>query len=340
MTARAWEQTSWNWQDNVAPFLPLYGIDPESNWSLLSFSENAVYRVDTPTGEVFILRLHRPHYRSVDEILSEITFIEHLRADNILNTPAIISTQDGTMLAHAGEGEQQQHAVLFAYQPGGMPSEDGLPDKFHELGRISAQLHNYTSRHAALKNLKRPVWDVEVAVGENAMWGCWRHTRNMTAEQTQLLDAADRRVRAELERYGSPDNRWGLLHGDMRLTNILHSGDQTSIIDFDDCGFGWHMYEFACACTFMECSKDIDAITTSWLRGYTQIRPLSEADIQIIPALLMLRRLLMVGWFTTHQHSAEARALEPGFLEDSLTMAQNYLDGTFLSCLTRVTEEA
>lgn len=340
MTARAWEQTAWGWQDNVEPFLSLYGIDPESSWSLLSFSENSVFRIDTQEGDVFILRLHRPHYRSVDEILSEITFIEQLRADNILHTPAIIPTLAGNALAHAGEGEQEQHAVLFAYQPGEMPSEADLPEKFQELGRISAQLHSYTTSHDVLKRLNRPVWDVDVAIGENAMWGCWRHTRAMTPEQTRLLDAADRMVRAELERYGRPDNRWGLLHGDMRLTNILHSGGQTSIIDFDDCGFGWHMYEFACACTFMECSRDIAAIAGAWLKGYRQIRPLSEEDIQIIPTLLMLRRLLMVGWFTTHQHSAEARALESGFLEESLTMARGYLDGTFLPGLTRVTEEA
>ncbi|NHN89524.1 phosphotransferase enzyme family protein [Acetobacter conturbans] len=340
MTARAWQQTSWNWHENVASFLPLYGIDPASDWSLLSFSENAVYRIDTPQGEIFILRLHRPYYRSVSDIRSEITFIERLRKDDVLHTPAILTTQAGDTLSCTGNGEREQHAVLFAYQAGRMPPEDRLPEEFHELGRISAQLHDYTSTHAELNNLQRPVWDVDIAIGEQAMWGCWRHTCNMTQKQTALLDAADRKVRTELEHYGQPLRRWGLLHGDMRLTNILRNGDETFIIDFDDCGFGWHMYELACACTFMECCEGIEAITTSWLRGYQQLRPLSNADIRIVPTLLMLRRLLMVGWFTTHQHSAEARALEPGFLEQSLIMAKDYLEGTFLSCLTRETEDA
>ncbi|GBQ25727.1 putative homoserine kinase type II [Acetobacter estunensis NRIC 0472] len=340
MTARAWQQTSWNWHENVAPFLPLYGLAPDSAWSLLSFSENAVYRINTPQGETFILRLHRPHYRSVDDIRSEITFIEHLRTDKVLLTPAILPTLNRETLSFTGQGEQEQHAVLFAYHPGHAPSEDRLAEEFHELGRISARLHNYTATHTNLNRLRRPVWNVDVAIGPNAMWGCWRNTSNMTAEQTALLDAADRMVRTKLERYGRPIARWGLLHGDMRLTNILRNGDETCIIDFDDCGFGWHMYEFACACTFMECCDNIEALTTSWLRGYAQIRPLSQEDIQIVPTLLMLRRLLMVGWFTTHQHSAEARALEPGFLKKSLTMAKDYLDGTFLSCLTRTTENA
>ncbi len=38
----------------------------------------------------------------------------------------------------------------------------------------------------------------------------------------------------------------------MRLANLLIDGDRVTLIDFDDCGFGWFMYDFAAAISFFE----------------------------------------------------------------------------------------
>jgi Ser/Thr protein kinase RdoA (MazF antagonist) len=31
--------------------------------------------------------------------------------------------------------------------------------------------------------------------------------------------------------------RYGLVHADMRLANVLHDGPETYVIDFEDCGY-------------------------------------------------------------------------------------------------------
>ena len=43
-----------------------------------------------------------------------------------------------------------------------------------------------------------------------------------------------------------------MIHGDLRLANLLVDGETTKVIDFDDCGFGWLMYDCATTVSFFE----------------------------------------------------------------------------------------
>ena len=38
----------------------------------------------------------------------------------------------------------------------------------------------------------------------------------------------------------------------MRLANLLVDGRDVSVIDFDDCGFGWFMYDLGSSVSFIE----------------------------------------------------------------------------------------
>ncbi len=42
---------------------------------------------------------------------------------------------------------------------------------------------------------------------------------------------------------GTGPQRYGLVHADTRLANLLVDGGRVSVIDFDDSGFSW------CSCT-------------------------------------------------------------------------------------------
>ena len=60
------------------------------------------------------------------------------------------------------------------------------------------------------------------------------------------------RVRAGLAAYGTAPDRFGLIHADMRLANVLVDGEAVTLIDFDDSGEGWFAYDFAAAVSFFE----------------------------------------------------------------------------------------
>src|SRR5690606_9554539 len=116
----------------------------------------------------------------------------------------------------------------------------------------------------------------------------------------QTLEQLDRQLRTALAAYGTPPDRFGLIHADMRLANLLVAGDEVTLIDFDDCGFGWFMYDLAAGLSFIDTAPAAARLRQRWLAGYTAIRPLAPADLEIIDAMLLLRRMALLAWMGTH----------------------------------------
>ena len=58
-------------------------------------------------------------------------------------------------------------------------------------------------------------------------------------------------VSRELLAFVKSPDRFGLIHGDLVPENILIHAARLRIIDFDDAGFGWHMFELASSLYFI-----------------------------------------------------------------------------------------
>ena len=68
------------WTGNVRRALSHWGYE-DAKTKLLSLSENAVFRVEATDGSVWVLRLHRPGYRSAEQVESEMAWLDAVRAD-------------------------------------------------------------------------------------------------------------------------------------------------------------------------------------------------------------------------------------------------------------------
>jgi Ser/Thr protein kinase RdoA (MazF antagonist) len=114
----------------------------------------------------------------------------------------------------------------------------------------------------------------------------------------------------------------------MRMANLLVSPDTETItvIDFDDCGFSWYLFDLAASLSFIEHLDVVGELVAAWRSAYTRYAPLSAADVAMIPTLVMLRRLMLVAWLGTHPHS-DAVASIPDYARASLRLADDYLSG-------------
>jgi Ser/Thr protein kinase RdoA (MazF antagonist) len=97
------------------------------------------------------------------------------------------------------------------------------------------------------------------------------------------------------------------------------------VIDFDDCGHSWFIYDLAAALSFIETHPDVPALIDAWLTAYTRHRRLSRAEIAAIPSFILLRRLLLVAWIGSHADTAQARAMGLKFTTDTCSLADAYL---------------
>ena len=112
----------------------------------------------------------------------------------------------------------------------------------------------------------------------------------------------------------------------MRLANLLVDDAGTRLIDFDDCGFGWLMYDFAAAISFIEDDPRIPEFKAAWLRGYRSERALDAEDEAEIDTFVMLRRMALLAWIGSHIEAPEPQALAPDFAANTAWLGRNWLD--------------
>lgn len=292
--------------------------------TLINHSENHTFRVEAPAGR-YILRLHRPGYQSRAAIQSELAWVAALRKDAGMPVPHPLPGRNGRLVQ---ELAPERFGVLFALEPGAepLPGNDLVP-LFRALGGFAAAAHRHVRKWELPPGFTRPVWDAAAILDADGLWGDWRSAPNLTGPDAALLAAAETRLRAELADYGTGPDRFGLIHADMRLANLLVDGDRLTLIDFDDCGFGWFLYDFAASISFFETSPVVPALRRSWLEGYTAVRPLAAADLLMLDAMVLLRRMALLAWIGSHAETQLAQSHAAGFASDTAVLARAYLEG-------------
>jgi Ser/Thr protein kinase RdoA (MazF antagonist) len=132
-------------------------------------------------------------------------------------------------------------------------------------------------------------------------------------------------IRDRLVLYGSGPDRFGLAHCDLRLANLLVHETQVKVIDFDDCGFSWYMYDAATLLSFYEHLPGAAGLIDSWLEGYRTVRTVAQAEEEEIPTFVMLRRLLLVAWVGSHGETDLARSLGASYTDQTVSLCSDYL---------------
>jgi Ser/Thr protein kinase RdoA (MazF antagonist) len=319
------------WDERLEQFaraaLVNYGVGSDAELTLLNISENATYRVDDPaTGKRTVLRIHRPGYHTQEAIESELVWLQTLRDSHVVRTPAVLPDLNGThvVVARHADGEQR-HAVMFDWCPGIEPPEDRLVEDFKQLGEITARLHVQSRAWVRPSNFTRFTWNFDTSLGPDGHWGSWRDGIAVGAAEAEVLGRATDLMGRRLADFGSGPDRFGLIHADLRLANLLLDGDDIYVIDFDDCGFGWYLYDLGSAVSFIEHYPQIPEMVSSWADGYRRVAPLSAADEHELPTFIMFRRLLLVAWIGSHSGTELAKSMGEEYTATSCLLAERYL---------------
>jgi Ser/Thr protein kinase RdoA (MazF antagonist) len=307
-----------------------FGVATDAELTLLNVSENATYAVDDPiTGLRTVLRVHRLGYHDGAEIESELAWLEALRRDTGVRTPRVLPTVDGRRLLTLEEDGSStlRHLVHFEWLPGVEPTPSGerLVESFELLGSITARMHEHVQTWQRPAGFRRFAWDYDGSFGHEARWGRWQHGVAVGSAEREVLGRLDAALAERLARFGMGAERYGLVHADLRLANLLENGEETYVIDFDDCGSSWLLYDFGTAVSFFEHDARVPELTEAWVRGYRSVRSLSAEDEAEIPTFVMMRRLLLVAWIGSHAGTDLARSMGAEYTAGSCDLAEMYL---------------
>jgi Ser/Thr protein kinase RdoA (MazF antagonist) len=304
-----------------------YDLPRNASVQLVCLSENETYKVEAPSGQRWALRIERPGYQSRNTLASEIAWLVALRQDGVVATPVPVTGLNGAWVQTVRiEGAEPRSVVLFAWEKGTQPTIDmDLRQCFRSLGEIAAKMHDHSSRWTRPAGFERFTWDFETTLGNVARWGRWRDGLGMDATRIELFGRTAQLISSRLARYGTGPDRFGLVHGDLRLANLLLHDGELKVVDFDDCGFSWYMYDVAAVVSFYEHLPAVPGLIQHLLDGYRTVRAVSQAEEQEIPTFLMLRRLLLVAWVGSHSETDLARSLGVPYTDQTIALCSAYL---------------
>ena len=309
--------------------LALWDIPDGASARLINVSENATYLVEAPEGYKAVLRVHRENYHTKRAIECELAWIDALGAAGAVKTPRYYSGRNGEVIQQASHPglPEPRFLVLFEFVEGKAPDETGdMAAEFENLGTIAAHCHQHALTWRRPTPFERLVWDLDAVFGPSATWGNWRDGPNVTDEIREVLEAVEERIRARLTAYGKGPDRYNLIHADMRLANLLVSANETRLIDFDDSGMGWLMYDFAAAISFIEDDPRIPTLKAAWLQGYREVRALADADEAEMDTFVMLRRMALLAWIGSHIEAPEPKKYAPTFAKTTAALGEAYLN--------------
>jgi Ser/Thr protein kinase RdoA (MazF antagonist) len=313
-----------------------YGCAPASTVRLLNVSENATYLVEDPDAGPCILRVHRLAYHTEAEIESELAWMDALRAEAGVRTPRVLPAADGQRVLALPDIEEPpvpgasaepgalRHCVRFEYLAGTEPADDDAAH-FAELGEVTARMHRHARQWPRPPWFTRFSWDYDAAFGRVARWGRWQDGIGVGPAERAVLGRLDQVLADRLAAFGTGPDRFGLVHADTRLANLLVDGGRVSVIDFDDSGFSWFLYDVGTSVSFFEHQPHVPDLVASWLAGYRRVLSLPAQDEAEIWTFIMFRRLLLVAWIGSHQGADIAQQLGAGYTQDSCDLAERFL---------------
>jgi Ser/Thr protein kinase RdoA (MazF antagonist) len=218
---------------------------------------------------------------------------------------------------------------LGSIEEGVSGSAEAKARTYYTIGTMAARIHDFGAVWSPPEGFRLPSWDGETLVGDEPAWGrFWELDCLDEAQRAVVLRTRDR-VRGQLDDFGRTDDRFGLIHGDFLPENILVADDRPYLIDFNDSGTSWYLFEFATSLFFLQTDPDFETICTALMEGYRSIRPQPVGYEEMMPTLLIARGLSYLGWPHSRPEIEEARELAPLLAGWVVELCEQYLAGRF-----------
>jgi Ser/Thr protein kinase RdoA (MazF antagonist) len=262
----------------------------------LALSNNAVLAV-TIGSRRYVLRVHRPGYRTQDETASELRLLQFVGGATTLAVPQPLLTRDGALLTIVQDEQGfERHADLLTWLEGRVcrPGRGlGLARAF-QLGAALGHLHATVAQWSPEPALALPRWDADGLLTEASPYRPGPLEEAFTPEELPLVAEVARRVRDVFAKLGEGAGEWGVIHGDWILGNCQFRGLKPQLLDFDDCGWGLFLYDL---CPLLGNLLDDDdtrraaSLRAAVLAGYRSQRPLPQTHEAFIAPLIAARHV-------------------------------------------------
>ena len=258
---------------------------------LIRNRENAVFEMRLHSGNRAALRLHRQGYQPDAAIRSELWWCAELAKCGV-SVPAALPARDGRLLVTLSSGRA---ASVIEWIEGEALGEAGVPfttplplllDRHRALGTLLRNLHDTTAGLTLPADFQRPRWDLDGLTGETPFWGrFWDHPGASADQRAMLL-----RARVALRERLASLPPVQLVHADVLRENVLVNGRTVHLIDFDDSGWGFPLYDLGTTMSQNLYEPAYAEIRDALMEGY------GTRDTDQVETMTLARTCASVGW--------------------------------------------
>lgn len=267
-------------------------------------------------GSRYVARLYCHGGRSRGAVAYELRFLAHL-AKAGLGVPEPLACGDGEELVSIEAPEGTRHLVLFPYVPG-PPVSWELADHGGLLGRTLARLHG--SADGFQSRWPAPGADLGALIDRPlvALRRLLAHRRSVWHDVHKRAEV----LRAQLQkRAGELD--WGPCHGDFRPERVLLAHGRTAtVVGFDQCAPGWRAWDFSIV-AWSALDRADRSYWDAFIDGYTGVRPLGKADLELAQAFGDVRILWSLGIRAENAVIWGTRQVSDGVIDRELAALQS-----------------
>ena len=306
----------------------------DADIELVEIRENAVFRVTTRHAARYALRIHRHGYHTRAQLRSELQWLQALRRDGI-DVPQVVPTETGDLLTTVTkEGVPEPRQVdLFEWIEGeqlGVVTE-ALYDReayakiYRTVGELTAELHNHAVAWQPPAGFTRHAWDLDGLTGHTPVWGRFWDLDALSASERATIGRARQKVREDLIAYGQSPAHYSIIHADLLPENVLVQGDRVRVIDFDDAGYGWHLFDIATTMTMHRGPAHRAETLKAVVDGYRSRRRLTDEDLEHLALFLVARGFTYLGWMSTRHETDAARGEGRRLIENVCEEADAYM---------------
>ena len=308
--------------------LSLWGIS-NTKAELIAYRENVTFKAQDNFGNRLVLRFHRKDYSQKYEIVSELLWLEELNEKNI-NVPkpvksiqnnyiediegqliSVLSWIKGTPLTKINENKNKQINKII----------------FFNLGKEIAKVHNFSDCWIKPDQFCKRKWDIEGLLGESPVWDKFWTNPGLTQTQTDQINFMKNQCYFFLKKM-MHELDYGLIHADAVRDNVLVQDNyKVNLIDFDDSGFGFRLFDIATTLLHYISNKNFLTIKENILKGYLSERFL---DFHFLNIFILIRSFTYVGWNISRINEPNGKKRNKKYIDNIFAVSKN-LEIKFLS---------
>lgn len=288
----------------------------DATLALVSYAHNAVYEVRQDDVHA-VLRVYAP--RAKAEIDSELAWLKAIDTQ----TDLTITKPMCDLYTDALDGEPV-YAVLLQWVAGErIAPQDIQPHHAHATGKAIATLHNQSQAFTPPPGFTRPALDWSGLFGKRSPYYSETESELFTAEQRQTMQKVAEKMRDVM----SAANGYGMIHADLIAKNIVfvdENGEQVALIDFDNCAYGYYLYDLAPFLWGLRDQPQYGAIKQALWDGYTTVRD-ADDDAAHLEAFVAARHVASCRWVAASTHLPSIRDRAPQIIAERVREMENYL---------------